>query len=125
MLSAVAKMRDIKIILIENKPHKEAIALKDSCDIFIDQIGELGYGINALEALAMGIPTCTCLTPSFLQTYPKHPFVEAGAETLEQNLLDLIDQPELRRDIARKGRAWVEAHHDSRQIAKTLHLQQG
>ena len=120
ILAQIATKRDINIILIENKPHKEAIALKDKCDIFIDQIGDLGYGINALEALAMGIPTCSALTHTFAEAYPSHPFMEIQADSIEKNVIALIDQPEMRRERARNGRAWVEAHHDSRQIAKML-----
>ncbi len=113
--------RKIEIVLIENLPHTAALKLKSSCDIFIDQIGELGYGINSLEALALGIPTCTCLAPGFNQHFSAHPFVEIDAENLAEKVLQLIDEPKLRRALAQKGRAWVEKHHDSRVVVRRIH----
>jgi glycosyltransferase involved in cell wall biosynthesis len=120
ILNEIASEREIESVLIENLPHNRAIQMKDRCDIFIDQIGALGYGINALEALAMGIPTCTCLTPGFLKAHPEHAFCEVNADNLKSKLLDLIDKPHIRQDLARRGRAWVEAYHNSRKIVKRI-----
>lgn len=120
-LEKLRREREIETVLIENRPYAEALKLKDTCDIFIDQIGTLGYGINALEALALGIPTCSSLVPAFRRAYPDHPFREIDATNLEQHLLELIDAPALRRELAQRGRAWVEQNHDSREIAKQLH----
>ncbi len=121
ILNGLAARHEIDIVLIENRPHAEALALKDRCDLFIDQIGELGYGINALEALAMGIPTCTGLVPAFKTAYPDHPFVEVQAENLEQALERLIADAEWRRQLARRGREWVERVHDSRRVVQRIH----
>ena len=113
--------RNIEIVLIENVPHDEALKLKHTCDIFIDQIGDLGYGINSLEALAMGIPTCTCLTAGFRKFFPEHPFVEITAENLLAKLTQLADQPAERERLVQLGRQWVEKHHDSRMVVKKIH----
>ncbi|MFQ5631196.1 MAG: glycosyltransferase [bacterium] len=121
ILRNIAAQKDIKIILIENKPHNEAIAFKDKCDIFIDQIGDLGYGINALEAMAMGIPTCTSLAPGFLKVHQDHAFCHVTANDLDDNLINLIESQQKRIDLARKSRHWLEANHDSRQIVREIH----
>lgn len=121
ILEEIASEREIEVFLIENLPHDTAIQLKDRCDIFIDQIGALGYGINALEALAMGIPTCTCLTRGFLIAHPEHAFCEVNADKLKTKLLVLIDNPQFRQELAHRGRAWVEAYHDSREIIRVIH----
>ncbi len=121
VLERIKNEREIEIVLIENLPHAEAIKLKDSCDIFIDQIGDLGYGINALEALALGVPTCTSLTPHFLSAYPDHPFWEIDDENLYEKILSLIDSEMMRDELTIKGRAWVEKCHESRQIVHKVH----
>lgn len=121
VLQQLQTERDIEIVLIEHLPYREAIARKDTCDIFIDQIGDLGYGINALEALALGIPTCTGLVPAFKRAYPDHPFVEVDRRNLKDALLALIDDAARRRRLAEQGRRWLERHHDSRAIVQRIH----
>lgn len=111
----------VQLILIENLPYQEAIQRKAQCHIFIDQIGDLGYGINSLEALAMGIPTCTCLAPGFEQHYPDHPFIVIDAENLKQRLIDVIQDKALRRNKARQGLRWVKQYHDPMRVVQTIH----
>jgi len=105
--------------------YEAALALKGSCDIFVDQIGDLGYGINALEALAMTIPAASCLAPGFAAAYPDHPFVEVQAGTLQEALLRLIEDGELRRRLGREGREWVAENHDSRAVVRRIHALAG
>ncbi len=121
VLQQLKQTHGIDIVLIQNLPYDEAIALKASCDLFVDQIGDLGYGINALEAVAMGIPTCTCLAQGFAERYPDHPFVEVQADTLKKALIDLMEDPHRRQRLSRTGRAWVEKHHDAVRVAQRIH----
>ncbi|MDZ7359768.1 MAG: glycosyltransferase [candidate division KSB1 bacterium] len=111
----------IDLELIEGLPHHEALRRKAGCDIFIDQIGELGYGINAIEALAMGICACTALVAGFAEKYPDHPFVEVNAENLRERLFELCQHPEKRQRLGLYGRKWVERMHDARQVVQRIH----
>lgn len=111
----------IDLELIEGLPHHEALRRKSHCDIFIDQIGDLGYGINAIEALAMGICTCTALAAGFAEKYPDHPFIEVNAGNLRERLLHICRHPEERQKMRQSGRAWVERMHDSRQVVRRIH----
>jgi glycosyltransferase involved in cell wall biosynthesis len=111
----------IELELIEGVLHHEALRRKARCDIFIDQIGDLGYGINAIEALAMGICTCTALVAGFAEKYPDHPFVEINADNLRERLIWLCRHPEERQKLRQAGRAWVERMHDSRQVVRRIH----
>jgi hypothetical protein len=110
-----------RLLLIEGMSHQEALKAKAECDIFIDQIGDLGYGINSLESLAMGIPTCTCLVEGFAQQYPDHPFIEVAAENLAERLRELCLNFELRRKYAERSREWVERVHDGRGSVRKIH----
>jgi glycosyltransferase involved in cell wall biosynthesis len=107
--------------LIEGLPHDEALRRKSRCDIFIDQISELGYGINAIEALAMGICTCTGLEAGFAEKYPDHPFVEVNATNLREQLARLCRHRQERRRLRSYGREWVEQMHDSRRVVLRIH----
>ena len=121
ILEELAKSHHVEVVLIEGLPYQQALALKQSCDIFVDQIGELGYGINSLEALAMGIPTCSCLAEGFAELYPDHPFIDVQADNLRAALIRLIEQPELRRQKGREGMRWVKAFHDADSVVRKIH----
>jgi hypothetical protein len=111
----------IDLELIENVSYEEALRRKAQCDIFIDQIGELGYGINAIEALALGVCACTALVSSFAEKYPDHPFVEINAENLRERLSELCRYPEKRQRLRQRGREWVERMHEARQVVQRIH----
>lgn len=111
----------VQLVLIENLPYPEALKRKAECHIFIDQIGDLGYGINSLEALAMGIPTCSCLAPGFEAQYPDHPFIVIDAENLRSRLVSLLRDNRLRIEKARAGRQWVKRYHDPIKVVQMIH----
>lgn len=111
----------VDIVLIENLPHPEALQLKATCDIFVDQIGDLGYGINSLEALAMEIPVASSLVRNFSSHYPDHPFIEISGETLAAKLQQLIGNSELRQKLGQRGRMWVKKYHDPETVVRRIH----
>lgn len=110
-----------ELILIEGIPYQKAIEVKHTCDIFIDQIGDLGYGMSGIEALAMGIPTCSSLAPGFSEAYPDHPFMEVNADSLEEVLIKLIQNRKLREEKGRKGRIWVQRIHEATAVVERIH----
>ncbi len=111
---------DIRFILIHDLPHQEAMELKSHCDIFIDQLGELGYGISGLEALALGIPTVVTLKDDYLDFLGEHPFVNANAGNLKDKLIELISDAALREQHALAGPPWLERQHSPQKIAKFI-----
>ncbi len=120
IVKKIEKSFPVKLQLIENLPYEEAIKRKAKCHIFIDQIGDLGYGISGLEALAMGIPTCSCLAPGFDEKYPDHPFVVINENNLESRLIHLIQDSELRLKKGREGREWVKQYHDPVNVVRQI-----
>lgn len=111
----------VECVLIQNLTHEKALYLKSTCDIFVDQIGDLGYGINALEALAMAIPTCSCLAPGFAELYPDHPFVVIQADNLKESLIRLILDTDMRKELGQKGRDWTLDRHNAVKIVQHIH----
>lgn len=110
----------VEIVLIENLPHKQALTLKASCDIFVDTVGELGYGINSLEALAMGIPTAVEILPDFEQVLGEHPFINISSDIVAERLIPFIESAELRQELGKKGKRWVETYHDPVRVSRTI-----
>lgn len=111
----------IEFILIENLPYQKAIEIKARSDIFIDQIGDLGYGISGIESLCMGIPTCSCVAPGFEKVYPDHPFVLIDKHNLRAQLIQLIENKAYRDLKADQGREWVKRVHHSQAVVQKIH----
>ncbi len=119
-LENIRKKRALEIVLIENMPFDRAMALKASCDLFIDQTGELGYGVNSLEALAMGIPTAVELMDDFDAFLQPHPFLRLRGESLESDLERFIGDREAREAAAGQGPGWVAARHNPAEISARI-----
>ena len=118
------KTHPVELVLIENVPHNECMSIKAKCDIYIDQIadkGGWGYGMSSVESLAMGIATCTFLNDKYQEFIPDHPFVNVCYETLENELMNLIEDRELLDEKARKGREWVVKTHDIDRVMDCLY----
>jgi glycosyltransferase involved in cell wall biosynthesis len=114
IMEKVKKNRDIEFVLAENKSHDDVMRIKRTCDLAIEQVGNLGgtgYGRNSLETLALGIPTITEMTPDYTAWLPENPFVLANRDSLFDRLIELIDSPSLRSEKRVAGRRWVEKYH--------------
>ena len=110
----------IEIVLIENQPYTKALILKKSCDIFIDSIGEIGYGINSLESLTMGIPTAVEILSDLESLLGEHPLINICATNIEEKIIPFIESSKLRIQVGKKSKIWVEQMHNSINIARTI-----
>ncbi len=113
----------IRFILIENRPHEEVLRLKRQSDIYIDQIANVapGYGMNSIESLSMGLACCTLMDEEYTRFMPHHPFINVNGNTLKQELIHLIEQPELIRRKGLYGREWVEKYHSLKAVGDQLY----
>lgn len=112
-----------ELVLIENLPHARAMELKATCHIAVDQVAdpEMGYGVNSLETLSMGICTVTSLSPELEEFIPDHPFRNSCPGNLEKVLEELVLDSELRRRHALAGPPWIRKRHHWRAVAEHLH----
>jgi hypothetical protein len=114
----------VEIVLIEKMPHKDALALKAQCHVFIDQIGELGYGTNSIESLMMGIPTAVEIMPDFgdfLQqqcTGEPHPFYNLRRTSLVEDLREILQQQSEWKERGNAGRIWAARYHSPTRIVQ-------
>jgi hypothetical protein len=114
----------VELVLIEGKTHAEALRLKMTCDIAIDQIGDVGgtgYGVNSLETLSMGIPTLTSFTPEFDAFLADHPFIVVNHDTIDEKLEQVILDGDLRRRKGREGREFVEKYHEAGKVVESIY----
>lgn len=126
IIEAVEALRreiPVELVLIEGMSHSDALAAKAGCSIAIDQIadGDMGYGVNSLETLSMGIATVTNLSDEYAAFIPDHPFVLATPDTLRRVLRELVLDADLRARHAGAGPPWLEARHSWLKVARDMH----
>jgi glycosyltransferase involved in cell wall biosynthesis len=128
VIAAVERARrrvDLDFDLVEGVTHEEAVRRKRAANVLIDHVGEAegttGYGMNSLEALAMGIPCMTSMIPAYEAFLGPHPFLVTTPETLEAQLVELAGDPAPLRERAVAGRAWVERTHGADRIVERIY----
>lgn len=104
----------IRFILIENRPHAEVMARKAEADIYVDQVADVapGYGMNSIEAMALGLACCTRMNADYEAFMPDHPFVSVSPENILGKLTELVEDPRLVQERGQAARRWAETHHD-------------
>ena len=120
----LAERDNVEFVLIENLPHAEALRIKQSCDILIDQVhnrGGWGYGMNSVEALSMGLCCVTELVDEYVKFIPDHPFVNVNSNKLKETLENLILNPEKILEYKKRSREWVIQYHDMHNTANILY----
>jgi glycosyltransferase involved in cell wall biosynthesis len=114
----------VELVLIEGRSHQEALEMKMTCDVSIDQVGDMGgvgYGVNSLETLSMEIATCTQMREDLEAFMPDHPFINVNPDNLKEKLIELIEDPDYRERKGAEGREWVLKHHDAASVVKELY----
>lgn len=124
----IAEEENVEFVLIENKSITEAMEIKQSCDILIDQVhnrGGWGYGMNSVEAMSMGLVCVTELIPKYEEFIPDHPFVNVTGDTLYLTLKKLVRDKDRIRNLKVQSREWVVKYHDLHSTANTLYRYYG
>jgi glycosyltransferase involved in cell wall biosynthesis len=124
---AVGELRDeglaIRLEVLEGRPNEEVRAALMSTDIVADQFLLPGYAMAAVEAMAAGKPVLDNLggLPAELQAteaFRQCPAVDTYPERLKEDLRRLVTNPELRREIGRAGREFVERFHSYEAVSR-------
>ena len=115
---------DIEFILIENMTNQEAREIKSTCDILIDQVhnrGGWGYGMNSVEAMAMGLCCMTEMNEKYQSFLPNNPFVNTNGESLFTDLEKLVKDRQALKKRKELSRSWVVKHHGSESVGNVLY----
>jgi len=110
----------IKITLVENVPHSDAIEIYKRADIVIDDVLQGPYGIFAMECMALGKPVLCRIDDKLKKYYKGLPIMNTPNDKIKENLVKLIYDPLLRAELGRRGREYVEKNHDANTIASQL-----
>lgn len=107
--------------LIQGVPRTKAFEIMSMADIFLDQFVLGDFGMVSIEAMAMGKPVVCYLKPSILKHYGSSlPIVNADQENLEETLVRMIENPNMRYELGKRSRLYAEQNCDMQKIAPTL-----
>jgi Glycosyl transferases group 1 len=127
---AVSKLRDeglrIDLRILERRPNDEIRTAMQAADIVADQFLDPGYGMTPIEAMAVGKPMLTRMSPipEELRTESLRtcPLVDANPENLQEQLRRLITNPQLRHDLGESGREFAVKNHSHEAVGRDWEL---
>jgi hypothetical protein len=127
VLDRLRQQYPIDVDLIERVGNRECLERKARADIFVDQL-LLGFGMNAIECWAMGIPVVSGLVDeraraAAFDMWGELPWADATEQTLESVIEHLILDEEWRRTLGERGRAHgLEWHSEEAVVDRMLDL---
>jgi hypothetical protein len=108
----------VELALFERIPNDEIRRRLPEAHILLDQLVTFGYGFAAIEAMASGLPVIVNLDDDRLlnlgyrySTLRDCPLVSATPENVTDVLRELIRRPDLRQELGRAGRQYVDRYH--------------
>lgn len=128
IIAAVLSLRagglPVELDVIERVSHHECLRRKARADLYFDQL-HLGYGVNALEAWAMGIPVIAGADSPIIgrmraEFDGRIPFYQATIQSLREAVIQLVESEDLRLEWAAAGRAHILRHHADGPVLERL-----
>ncbi|MFH1670321.1 MAG: glycosyltransferase [Patescibacteria group bacterium] len=122
IVQAVETLREeglkVEFTLLEDIPNDVVKERMREADIFADELIITGYGQAAIEGMAMGLPVLSNADQEvYTRVFRRYsflnecPIVSTTPETVTENLRALVLHPDLRRELGKAGRAYVEKYH--------------
>lgn len=107
--------------MIRQLTQKQVYEEITKCDIYVDELRCGSHGVTAVEAMASGKPTITYIREDLIDKYPADmPLVNANPDTIYTVLKKLILDAELRHEIGKQSRVYVEKYHKVEVIVADL-----
>ena len=119
MIRIAAENKRVSYGIIEGQSWQTTLARKAQADLFYDQLN-YGYGNNAIESMAMGIPTIGGFANQTLYgALPNAGFYPASQSNLGVVFRDFISSPAHRKEWGERGLDYVSrVHEESRVVAQ-------
>ncbi|MEK7142949.1 MAG: hypothetical protein AAB785_01935, partial [Patescibacteria group bacterium] len=126
IISAVEKLMTkklpIKFLLIEGKSFRECQRLYQEGDIFITDVITGWHGLTAIEAMALGRPVISYIRKDiwdFHKYYARDiPLISANPINLKQQIIRLVNDFTLRRQLGQKGAVYARKYHSLEFVGK-------
>lgn len=111
----------IEYVRAASVPHSQMQSIVSSVDVVVDQIQTGSYGVAAIEAMAAGRVVVGDVS-AFAATAVGGdvPICNANPANFSEVMLDLLSHPDEMRDLALKGRTFVEQWHDGGSSSRAI-----
>jgi glycosyltransferase involved in cell wall biosynthesis len=107
----------LELRLLERLPNREIRRVLSECDVVAEQF-IVGYALTAMEAMALGKPVLSNLSAEgYYEPFRLYagldecPILDTPVERIKENLKLLLEDPDLRDELGRAGRRYVERFH--------------
>lgn len=125
LLQALDKEIDgVTADIFREVPNEECLRRKAKAHLYVDQVGPrgLGYGTNALEAWALGLPviaSAPAITRHLMRNIISYlPFCPCDdAETLRRRIVQFRDDEQFRQKWIAKGHWYLKTWHSPAKVA--------
>ncbi len=121
VLPAVERLRAeglrFEFRLIERIAHTQLCELLSESDIVVDELFSDTVGVLSTEAMATGNAVLTSYMRDYARVPAGCPVVNVDKDSVTDELRRVILDVEVRRELARSGRRYVEQHHDAAKVA--------
>jgi glycosyltransferase involved in cell wall biosynthesis len=108
----------IDLRLLERVPNSEVRRVMQQSDILAEQFIATAYAMSGMEGMACGLPVMANLESEYYtKVFRRYsflnecPILSTKPETLKHHLRLLVTRPDLRAELGRAGRAYVEKYH--------------
>lgn len=110
----------IKYVFIDNITTQDIKYIQVQADLVIDQLRAGWYGTTAAECMSLGKPVIAYLREDIRKICPNGivPIVNANPQTLETQIIKLIESNRLRSELGNMGRSYAISYHDRVEVAK-------
>ena len=118
--SGVTKLqgKEAELVVGSGIPHAKVLEMMASCDAVVDVINpHEGYGMVAIEAMALGRAVLGTLRPAW---YPGCPIVRLGAEDDVGQLREMAANGAYRQRLGWAGREYVALVHGAGKVARAV-----
>lgn len=122
IIDELKKTLDFEFVLLHDMSREEVLKIMQEADIFLDQIIVGGYGAATMEAMSLGKPTMCYIMKEVFEggLSADCPIINTNPDNLKEQLIKLIEDPQLRHDIGKQSRAFAEKYFDVGVIAPQL-----
>lgn len=123
LIAAVDKLKaeglKVELVLLERVKNSEVQRIFETMvDIHVEQLVAPGFGMNAIEGMASGLPVIANLeNEDYIGPFRRWsyfsecPVVSATPESIAKILRSLITEPQLRHELGDANRRYVEKYH--------------